>query len=166
LFHGNLSVKENENAAIWLIHTLDSLLETDFPFIIAGKNPSLKLQHTCREKGVQLCINPTENELTELIQQAHIHTLFSAMNTGIKLKLLACLGSSGHVLINNQLLTGTDLDEFCQLANDEKSFKMHFIGLKNKVVSAETFQARQKVLNEQFSTLENCRLIQQLVKKE
>jgi len=165
LFHGNLSVKENENAALWLIHTLDSLLETDFPFIVAGKNPSLKLQHTCREKGVQLCINPTENELTELIQQAHIHTLFSAMNTGIKLKLLACLGSSGHVLMNDQLLTGTDLDEFCQLANDEKSFKMHFIGLKNKVVSAETFQARQKVLNEQFSTLENCKLIKELVGK-
>lgn len=165
LFHGNLSVKENENAALWLIHTLDSLLESDFPFIIAGKNPSLKLQQVCKEKGVQLCINPTKNELFELIQQAHIHTLFSAMNTGIKLKLLACLGSSGHVLMNDQLLTGTDLDEFCQLANDEKAFKMHYIGLKNKVVSVETFQARQKVLNEQFSTLENCRLIEELVKE-
>jgi hypothetical protein len=64
------------------------------------------------------------------------------------------------------LLTGTDLDEFCQLANDEKSFKMHFIGLKNKVVSIETFQARQKVLNEQFSTVENCRLIEELVEKD
>jgi hypothetical protein len=65
--------------------------------------------------------------------------------------------------MNDQLLTGTDLDEFCQLANDEKAFKMHFIGLKNKVVSVETFQARQKVLSEQFSTLENCKIFNQLI---
>lgn len=166
LFQGNLSVVENETAAIWLMNTLDSLLEPDFNLIIAGKNPSKKLQQICQHKGVQLCINPTENELTELIQQAHIHTLYTTMNSGIKLKLLACLASSGHVLMNDQLLTGTDLDEFCQLANDEKSYKMHFIGLKNKVVSVETFNARQKVLNEQFSTLENCRLIEELVVKD
>ena len=166
LFHGNLSVVENETAAIWLLNTLDSLLEPDFNLIIAGKNPSKKLQQICQQKGVELHSNPSEQALNELIQQAHIHTLFSAMNTGIKLKLLACLGSSGHVLMNDQLLTGTNLDEFCQLANDEKSYKMHFIGLKNKVVSVETFHARQKVLNEQFSTLENCRLIEELVEKD
>lgn len=166
LFHGNLSVVENETAAIWLMNTLDSLLEPDFNLIIAGKNPSKKLQQICQQKGVELHSNPSEQALNELIQQAHIHTLFSAMNTGIKLKLLACLGSSGHVLMNDQLLTGTDLDEFCQLANDEKAYKMHFIGLKNKVVSVETFNARQKVLNEQFSTLENCRLIEELVVKD
>ena len=166
LFHGNLSVVENETAAIWLMNTLDSLLEPDFNLIIAGKNPSKKLQQICQQKGVELHSNPSEQALNELIQQAHIHTLYSTMNSGIKLKLLACLGSSGHVLMNEALTTGTALDSFCQLANDEKSYKMHFIGLKNKVVSVETFQARQKVLNEQFSTSENCRLIEELVEKD
>ena len=166
LFHGNLSVVENETAAIWLMNTLDSLLEPDFNLIIAGKNPSKKLQQICQQKGVELHSNPSEQALNELIQQAHIHTLYSTMNSGIKLKLLACLGSSGHVLMNEALTTGTALDSFCQLANDEKSYKMHFIGLKNKVVRVETFQARQKVLNEQFSTLENCRLIEELVVKD
>jgi hypothetical protein len=38
LYHGNLSINENEEAAIWLLQNVFNQLE--IPFVIAGKDPS------------------------------------------------------------------------------------------------------------------------------
>jgi glycosyltransferase involved in cell wall biosynthesis len=87
LYHGNLSINENEEAAIWLLkNVFDSV---KIPFVIAGKNPSTKLtelahqqDHTC------LVANPSDKELQDLISKAQINILPSLNNTGVKLKLL------------------------------------------------------------------------------
>ncbi|MFX5252872.1 hypothetical protein ABTD06_19170, partial [Acinetobacter baumannii] len=70
LYHGDLSVEANEKAAIWLLKNVFNDLK--LPFVIAGKNPSDKLnelahsqQHTC------LVANPAEKELQDMIAKAH-----------------------------------------------------------------------------------------------
>lgn len=90
LYHGNLGVAENEAAALWLIEHV--FAHVKIPFVIAGKNPSQKLKkRTATITHIHLKPDPSESELEELIQQAHINVLPDFNNTGIKLKLLHAL---------------------------------------------------------------------------
>jgi hypothetical protein len=71
LYHGNLSVAENEEAAAWLVCNV--FTKARVPFIIAGKKPGKKLQ-----KIAGLCQNtclvadPSEKEMNDLVHKAHI----------------------------------------------------------------------------------------------
>ena len=89
LYHGNLSVPENEEAAFWLLDKVFSKIRK--PFVIAGKKPSRRLQkmaHLCQHTC--LVADPTETEMNDLIRKAHINVLpcFNKNITGIRLKLL------------------------------------------------------------------------------
>lgn len=163
LFHGNLSVPENEKAAIWIIDTLDSLIDQHFELVVAGKNPGKKLKILCEKAGVKLVSNPTERELNKLIQEAQIHVLYSGVSSGIKLKLLHCLHSSGHILLNEKMLGNPAFESFCVVANNPKDYKMHFIGLQNKVLDREEFEQREKFLEKHFDNKVNCKVIIKLI---
>jgi hypothetical protein len=163
LFHGNLSVPENEQAAIWIIDTLDSLIDQHFELVVAGKNPGKKLRAICEKAGVRLVPNPTEEELNRLIQEAQIHVLYSSVSAGIKLKLLHCMHSSGHILLNEKMLGNSAFETFCVVANTPKDYKMHFIGLQNKVLDQDEFVQREKFLEKHFNNKVNCKMIIKLL---
>lgn len=163
LFHGNLSVAENEKAVLWLIKVLNPIADPNFPLIIAGKNPSKRLLAVCNKYGIKLYVNPYDDQLEDLIQTAQIHVLYTSVPSGIKLKLLACVYSSGHILVNREMLTGTDLDNFCVVADDAKDYKMHFLGLKNKKLSNEEFIQREKYIRQNFDNEHNCRIIEDIL---
>ena len=55
LYHGNLSVAENEKAALWLLDKVFSLAKV--PFIIAGKDPSKRLMRKIeKNKNVSITL--------------------------------------------------------------------------------------------------------------
>ena len=166
LFHGNLSVPENAKAALWIIETLDSLIDQHFELIVAGKNPGKKLIATCKKAGVKLVPNPSEKQLSDLIQQAQIHVLYSGVPSGVKLKLLHCLHSSGHILLNDKMLGDPAFEEFCVVANTAKEYKRHFIGLQNKVLEKADFLQREKFLVRHFDNKVNCALIVKMLTNE
>src|SRR6187551_175281 len=85
LYHGNLSVTENEKAAIWLLEKVFNKI--NIPFVIAGKNPSARLTRIAEvSSNTCLIANPDEQEIGDLISKAHINVLPSFNETGIKLK--------------------------------------------------------------------------------
>jgi hypothetical protein len=163
LFHGHLAVPENEKAALWIIKTLKGVIDPTFPLIIAGKDPSKKLSSICAKNGIELIASPTESAMAKLVQEAQVHVLYTAVPSGIKLKLLACIHSSGHILVNREMVEGTALAPFCVAAEDTKEYKMHFIGLKSDVVSKEEFNKRASFIQSNFNNTENCRLIEELI---
>ena len=163
LFHGNLSVPENEQAARWLIQTLKGLYSRQFPLIVAGKNPSKRLTKWCNQDGIMLKKNPTSAEMEQLVNGAQLHLLHTNVPSGVKLKLINCLASSGQVLVNEGMVEGTHLDQFCTVATDAKAFKKHFIGLQNKPLTQVEFDRRQQYLHTHFNTKENCKLIAELI---
>ena len=163
LFHGNLSVKENESAAAWI---LDALKQSDIDLTIAGKNPSEKLKVLCNSESVRLITNPTQEEMEVLIQSARVHVLYTHQSTGLKLKLLSALNSSGHVLVNDKMLDGTDLAVFCHTANSQANFCDAVRKLMIHGCTADVFDARQRFLKTHYSTVENCRLIARLLNAE
>jgi hypothetical protein len=165
LFHGNLSVPENSEAVFYLVNTLAKYLSTSFHLIIAGKNPSKKIIHLCVKKYISIVANPTDEQLTQLIQEAHIHVLHTNNSSGVKLKLLSCLSSSGHLLVNQAMVEGTDLASLCVIAKDNKAFKTHFLGLQNFPLRKEDFIKRSKFLSEKYNNRTNSEQIIKLIEQ-
>jgi len=163
LFHGNLSVPENEKAIIWIINSLKTVIDITFPLIIAGKNPSVKLKKLCKNQNIALIANPSELELEILIQEAQIHVLYTSVSSGIKLKLLACIHSSGQILVNDKMVKGTGLERFCTIAKDNKEYKIDYLGLQNSPLSEIEFEKRSRFIKKYFNNVENSKIIKEIV---
>ena len=156
LYHGNLSISENEKAADWLLNNIFNTLE--IPFVIAGKNPSLPLQtlahshtHTC------MAVNPSDAELQDLIQKAQVNILPSFNKTGVKLKLLNALYNGRHCLVNHAGEEGAAVDGLCNIAETESEFKVMIEKLFNQDITEETLQQRQKALQLMYDNEKNAR---------
>ena len=120
LYHGKLSVKENEKAALYLIDTVFSKL-APFRCIIAGMNPTSVLQKaaSCYEH-ITVEANPSLERINELIHTAQINLLVTFQDTGLKLKLLNSLFTGRHVVVNSMMLTGSGLEALCHIADTPK----------------------------------------------
>jgi glycosyltransferase involved in cell wall biosynthesis len=150
LYHGNLTINENEEAATWLLQHVFNTLQ--IPFVIAGKKPSQKLidlahqhQHTC------LVQNPTDKEMQDLISKAQVHILPSFNNTGIKLKLLNALFNGRHVVVNKQGVEGSGLEEACHIATNAASFKNMIEKLYHQSFTDDDIQLRQGLLQRKYN---------------
>jgi len=158
LYHGNLSINENEEAAIWLLQNVFNELE--IPFVIAGKDPSQKLSfmahqhsHTC------LVANPGDKELQDMIAKAQINLLPSFNNTGVKLKLLNALFNGRHCLVNKAGVQGSGLENICQLAEDADDFKTAISYLYDIPYAIEDSEQRQRVLQSFYCNEKNLEKI-------
>ncbi|MCW3093460.1 MAG: putative mannosyltransferase [Ferruginibacter sp.] len=158
LYHGNLSINENEEAAIWLLENVFDQLE--IPFVIAGKDPSQKLSfmahehpHTC------LVANPCDKELQDMIAKAQINILPSLNNTGVKLKLLNALFNGRHCLVNKAGVEGSGLDSICQIAEDADDFKTAISYLYNIPFDAEENKQRQQLLHHLYCNQKNVQKV-------
>jgi hypothetical protein len=156
LYHGNLSVPENEEAAAWLICNV--FTKARVPFIIAGKKPSKKLQkisglcqHTC------LVADPTEKEMSDLIKKAHIHALpcFNKNITGIRLKLLHALFEGRHCVVNEPMVAGTGLAEACHIGANANAFASIILQLHNLPYSPEETILRKQLLGDTYNNDKN-----------
>lgn len=155
LYQGNLSVEENEFAAIWLLENIFSTLE--IPFVIAGKNPSKKLaqlahtfQHTC------LVANPTDKELGELIKKSQVNILPSFNATGVKLKVINALYQGRHCLVNRSAVEGSGVETCCEIANTAHSMKEKIIELFDKPFTYYNFEARVATLQRTYNNQLNA----------
>ena len=112
LYHGNLGVAENEEAALWLmLHMPRAVL-----LVVAGHNPSEKLKKAAEKYPlIRLVANPGEEEMTRLVQEAQIHLLPTFQATGIKLKLIRALFEGRFVAVNPDMLAGSGLEDVCEV---------------------------------------------------
>ena len=155
LYHGNLSVNENEQAATWLLKNVFEKLE--IPFVIAGKEPSKKLQELAHQhKQTCLVANPSEKEMQDLIARAQVHVLPSFNNTGVKLKLLNALFNGRHCLVNQAAVEGSGLENYCHIATDARSFKEKISALYQQDLTEQEIQQRQGLLQSEFNNEANA----------
>jgi hypothetical protein len=160
LYHGNLSVAENEKAALWLLQNV--FAETPIPFIIAGKNPSANLRNKISQnKNVELKENPSQSEIQELIKNAHIHLLPSFNVTGIKIKLLNALFNGRFILTNEASVRGTGLERLCHLAETGKEYLTKINGMFDLSFSQNEIYNRKNILAKIYDNKKNAR---QLIK--
>lgn len=146
LYHGNLSIAENNAVVQWLIQHVFSKI--DIPFIVAGKNPPLKLQQKIAAcKKVQLVSNPSDEALEQLIGNAQINIIPSLNQTGIKLKLLHALFSGRHCITNKEGVAGSGLEDLVHLAEDADVFLQTVQTLMQQPFTQKEMQQRAMLLH-------------------
>ncbi len=158
LYHGNLSINENEEAAAWLLQNVFDKLTV--PFVIAGKNPSQKLVFLAQQHGhTCLVANPTDKELHDMIAKAQINILPSFNNTGVKLKLLNALYNGRHCIVNKAGAAGSGLESICTLAEDPEDFKTAISYLYSIPFDESENKKRQALLQQLYNNKTNAEKI-------
>ena len=158
LYHGNLSVPENEEAANWLLKKV--FTQVKMPFVIAGKKPSRQLtkqahfcQHTC------LVADPSENEMNDLIRKAHINVLpsFNKCITGIRIKLLHALFEGRHCVVTDAMVNGTGLEAACHVGTNASAIASIIAQLRHQPFAIEEIMLRKKLLGDTYNNEKNTR---------
>ena len=164
LYHGKLSVPENDQSARFLIRKVFAGLP--YRLIVAGMNPEKNLIRLAKNyPNVVVMANPSLEEMDKLIEEAHINVLITQQNTGLKLKLLNTLFKGRHCLVNDKMLVGTNLAQLCHVANDKNSLKEKITELFQQPFSPDDIGKRIHHLNHWYSDDENTRKILDLVFK-
>jgi hypothetical protein len=154
LYHGNLSVPENIQAALYIAKKIAP--KVNVPIIIAGKDPSkLIVEEIKKHKNISLVMNPSDDSLYDLIKNAQINFLVTFQNTGIKLKLLNVLHRGRFCLVNPPMVEQTGLDTLCIVENDTQKQLELVETLMQKTFTAEDIAARKAQLADSFSNHEN-----------
>jgi len=162
LYHGNLSVAENEKAVVWMVSKVFPLAKV--PFIIAGKDPSRRLiKNVSKYKNVQLVSNPSDEELNDLISKAQIHVLPSFNTTGIKLKLINALYNGRHCVVNDEAVEGSGLEDACHIGTTSNAIASIITQLYHHNFGEEEINLRKKLLGQIFNNKTNARQLIQLI---
>ncbi|MEP6928097.1 MAG: glycosyltransferase [Ginsengibacter sp.] len=162
LYHGNLSVPENEKAVLWLIENVFDTL--DIPFVITGKNPPKYLE-TLVHKNENICLvgNPSAKEMDELIKKAHVHLLPSFNKTGVKIKLLNALFNGRFIVTNSAALEESGLKAFCKTANTSIEYKKITEKLFTSRFTQTDVLERKKILEGVYNNHENALQLMQWI---
>jgi len=156
LYHGNLTIAENEKSVIWLI---ESLGETGIPIIIAGKNPSDRLRNKIGDhKNITLIINPGVDKMYNLIQNAGVNILPVKNAAGIKIKLLNALFTGRHCLTDSGAVKGTSLEQYCEIAETEMDF-IDKIKKLFEIPFTQTDIEKRKGLLKEFDNIQNAEML-------
>ncbi len=162
MYHGNLSINENENVAKWLLKEVFSQL--NIPFVVAGKNPSPELvelahqlPHTC------IVANPSEHEMEDLIKKAQINILPSFNNTGVKLKLVHALFIGRHCITNAKGVMGSDLEVMEKYPETAADFCQSILQCFHHPFEEADIQKRKAMLDAKFNNEQNVDALIRLI---
>jgi hypothetical protein len=164
LYHGDLSIKENEQALRWLLTEVHGKGVTSLAWIVAGRSPSKALKQWLQSQGkVRLESNPSEGRMEELIRNAHIHLIHSTNPSGIKIKLLHAVQKGRHVIVQKELLTGTGLEGTCEAAENAADYIQKIDRLSKIPFTAEQAVGRKETWKAHYDNGANARTLIQLL---
>ncbi len=154
LYHGNLSMPENEKSAIWLLENVFNKI--DIPFVIAGKCPSSSLEKlSLLKSNTCLIANPSETEMQDLISRAQINVLPSFNPESCSIKLLNALFCGRHCVVNENMASDPLLKPLLHIADTAESFRSTVLQLMNKSFEDYDMNAREKLLHKHYNNNEN-----------
>lgn len=158
LYHGNLAVAENHNAAMYILRQIASVIS--YPIIIAGAKPNGLLRKTAAQyKHVTLIDTPERQTMQQLIRDAQLHLLITFQPTGIKLKLLSVLYTGRQVLVNPEMVVGTELAPLCNIASSSQEMITLIHSLIKEPVTEENIHKRETILNQGYNNTKSAQII-------
>jgi hypothetical protein len=150
LYHGNLGVGENNEAALFLVNNICNNI--DLPFIIAGSNPSRELLKSVEAfPHIKIITNPGVDEINNLISNSQINLMPTFQDTGIKLKLINALYKGRYCIANTKMVKDTGLESLCTIADDPMTMKQEIKNLFIKDFDQPEIEKRQEILLEHFN---------------
>jgi len=155
LYQGNLSVVENNQAAMFIAKKIAEGMP--YKFIIAGKNPTTALKKEIKGiPNIELIENPPFEKMADLMTNAHINLLFTFQNTGIKLKLLNSLYRGRYVLVNGKMVNNTGLETLCIIEDNPAAAKRLINELMLLEFPQKEIEKRERILGAGFSNRANA----------
>lgn len=162
LYHGNLSVQENNQAAIYLTRKIFD--DIDLPLIIAGRKPSSMLQQEVKQRtSFELIADPEDEQMSDLIANAHINILPTFQATGIKLKLINALFNGRYCVVNKAMVEKTGLQDLCYVSDSADEMKEMVRSLFDKEFTQTELEQRREKLETGFSNTANAKHLISLV---
>ncbi len=155
-YHGNLSVGENNEAALFLVNKVFE--NSQYKLVIAGSKPSSELLKAVKSNpAVMLLSDQSPAQIYDLVSQAQCNILPTFQSTGIKLKLLAALFSGRYCIVNSPMVDGTGLESLCIISDTAKEMKVRLEEVMSKTFFPETdLDIRKSILTEKFSNKINA----------
>ena len=161
LYHGNLSVPENEESAVFLIKQFAG---KDIHLKIAGQKPSKKLNEmTQRVQNISLLPNPGEQEMNSLVLNAQVILLPAFQPTGIKLKLIESLYKGRHCIVNHAMVKNTHLENLCMLT--ENDFYTKTLECMSMEFTETDISIRKKILETHYNNRINAEILVEWLQK-
>lgn len=158
LYHGNLGVGENTEAALYLVNEVFN--DLDYHLIIAGNNPSPELKEAVMgRKNVTLLHHITTNEIFKLIQDAKMNILPTFQGTGMKLKLINVLYQGRFCIVNRKMVHNTGLEDLCIEANTSTAMKQAVLKTANLHFDDNQFNKRKNYLESHFDNHRNAKAL-------
>ena len=155
LYHGKLSVTENYNAAEYLISNIFN--KSPHKLIIAGMDPPDHLIKLCKlHDNVQLIINPEDDEMFSLIQNAQANILITFQATGLKLKLLNTLFKGRFCIVNPEMVQGTGLEQLCLSGSTPQELKAIISEVFDETFDISEVEKRKQLLEKNYSNSMNA----------
>ena len=154
LYHGNLSVPENESAAIWLINNIAGNIS--LPLVIAGHAPSSRLLKLAASKEVRVVADPVDKDLEGIISEAQINILPSFNNTGVKIKLLHALFAGRHCITNSAGDKGSGVEGLSHHCETAGEFQIMIQKLSGINFEENIITVRQTILESVYNNDRNA----------
>lgn len=156
-YHGNLSIGENNEAALYLVRNVFRELP-GVRLVIAGSKPSRELVREAKKyPNIDLRADISTQEIYALVRKAQVNILPTFQATGIKLKLLAVLFTGRHCIVNSPMVTEPLLKELCTVADTADAMKEEILRLMEPPFSTQEIERRKKILSGQFSNQKNAK---------
>lgn len=157
-YHGNLSIGENNEAALFLVKKVFD--DLPFKLVIAGSKPSDELRNAVKgKKNIELKDQLSPAEIHDLIRNAHCNVLPTFQATGLKLKLLSSLFAGRFCIVNKPMVENTGLESLCIVSNTAEKMKEKIKEVLSKDFSKREIEKREKILSENFSNRKNIEKI-------
>lgn len=158
LYHGNLGIGENDEAALFLANKVFD--DIDDKLVIAGNKPSRELKAAvAKRSNITLMADISTTEIHELIANAHINLLPTFQPTGIKLKLLSALYTGRFCMVNSPMIANTGLEPVCIMADSSATMKVKIKEVLKKEFTEEDIRKRKELLHGSFSNKENIEIL-------
>jgi len=154
IYHGDLSIKENEEAAFFLADQVFAQL--NYPLVIAGYGPSTRLTNKLiASKNIRLIDSPANESMNQLIQQAHIVLLPFSQTTGYKIKMIDSLALGRHIVTSQIMQVHTELDELVHYAHNTAT---NWIQIVDRLMTVPFTESESNARKNLFDTLLNNKL--------
>ena len=162
LFQGNLSVKENEHAAVHITQNIAD--RSNKIFVIAGLNPSAYLKGIIQtQPNVKLIDSPSHEVMNKLIKDALINLLMTFQQTGVKLKVLHAFQSGKHIIINSKMDDDGIFGAMCEVIDDSEKIARRIDELMDIPFTIDMKTARDLKFNAIYSNEKNAKKILELI---
>jgi hypothetical protein len=162
LFHADLSVPANIAAAEFMCEEIAPNI--NLKLIIAGKKPSPGLISLASNiNNTMIVSDPTEEEMTDLIQQAHINIAIGKNSNGFRLRLLYSLFAGRHCIANHKMLEGTGLEKYFTICDTPESVVDMIQRLSDIPFTHEMTLERINLLEGRFNNLKKASELAELI---